>query len=81
MSKIKNNTKKLSAEQFDGLLRELKIRFEKNMSRHKGLEWSQVQARLEANPDKLRSLDEMEISGGEPDVIAYDKKMGEYIFL
>ena len=80
MSKIKNNTKKLSAEQFDGLLRELKIRFEKNMSRHKGLEWSQVQARLESNPDKLRSLDEMEISGGEPDVIGYDKKTGEYIF-
>ena len=80
MSKIKSNPKKLSPEQFDGLLRELKIRFEKNMNRHKGLEWTKVQARLEANPDKLRSLDEMEITGGEPDVIGYDKKTGEYIF-
>jgi hypothetical protein len=58
----------------------LKARFEKNMNRHKGLEWAKVQAKLEANPEKLWSLYEMERTGGEPDVVGYDKKTGEYIF-
>src|SRR5829696_6575658 len=62
------------------LLPVLKARFEKNMSRHKGLEWPKVQARLEANPEKLQSLNEMETSGGEPDVVGHDKKTGEFIF-
>ncbi|KAA5532514.1 DUF4256 domain-containing protein [Taibaiella lutea] len=72
--------KKLSQEQAASLLSELKARFEKNKSRHKGLEWNKVQARLEAHPAKLWSLDEMEITGGEPDVIGYDKKKDEYLF-
>ncbi len=76
---MKSN-KKLSPEQRKELLSVLKARFEKNMSRHKGLEWANVQARLEANPEKLWSLDDMEITGGEPDVVGYDKKTGEYIF-
>jgi Protein of unknown function (DUF4256) len=80
MSKIKNNKKLLSPEQGEELLKVLKARFEKNMKRHKGLEWAKVQATLEAKPEKLWSLDEMEISGGEPDVVGYDKKTGEYIF-
>jgi hypothetical protein len=75
-----NNKKKLSPEEGKELLRILKARFEKNMNRHKGLEWDKVQAKLEANPEKLWSLNEMEISGGEPDVISQDKKTGEYIF-
>ena len=58
----------------------LKARFEKNMNRHKGLEWAKVQAKLEANAKKLSSLNEMERTGGEPDVIGYDKKSGEYVF-
>jgi len=72
--------KKLSSEQHEGLLKTLKARFEKNMNRHKGLEWPKVQAKLEANPEKLRVLEEMEITGGEPDVVSHDKKTGEYIF-
>ena len=77
--------KKLSPEQIDELLRELKARFEKNMNRHKGLEWAKVLTKLEANPDsyrdeKLWSLNEMERTGGEPDVVGYDKKTDEYIF-
>ena len=80
MSKSKNNKNELSPEQRAELLSVLKARFEKNMKRHPGLEWSKVQARLEANTKKLWSLDEMEISGGEPDVIGQDKKTGEYIF-
>ncbi len=72
--------KELSPEQREELLRALKTRFEENMNRHKGLEWAKVQARLEANTEKLWSLDEMEKSGGEPDVVDYDKKTGEYIF-
>jgi hypothetical protein len=72
--------KKLSPQQREELFRTLKTRFEKNMKRHKGLEWAKVQARLEANPEKLSSLDKMEITGGEPDVVGYDKKTGEYIF-
>jgi len=72
--------KKLSSEQHEELLKTLKARFEKNMNRHKGIDWAKVQARLEANPEKLHILDEMEITGGEPDVVDHDKKTGEYIF-
>jgi len=72
--------KESSPEQRDELLRVLKARFEKNMTRHKGLEWAKVQARLKANPKKLWSLNEMERTGGEPDVVGLDKKTGEYIF-
>ena len=72
--------KKLPSSQTDELLKTLKTRFSKNMNRHKGLEWANVQAKLEADPEKLWSLDQMEITGGEPDVVGYDKKTGEYIF-
>jgi hypothetical protein len=72
--------KDMKAEQREGLLRALKARFEKNMNRHKGLEWAKVQAKLEANTEKLWSLNEMERTGGEPDVVGYDKKTREYIF-
>jgi len=78
-----NMTKKkpqLSPAQRQELLNVLKARFEKNMNRHKGLKWDDVQARLEANPEKLLSLNEMESTGGEPDVVGYDKKTGEFIF-
>jgi hypothetical protein len=71
---------KLSAADSEGLLNELKKRFEKNRNLHKGVEWEKVQARLEAHPEKLWSLNEMEITGGEPDVIGHDKKTGEYVF-
>ena len=74
------NKKKLSSEQREELLKELKTRFEKNMTRHQGLEWAKVQAKLEANAEKLWSLHEMERTGGEPDVVGQDKKTGEYIF-
>ena len=74
------NIKELSADHRDELIRVLKTRFEKNMPRHKGLDWAKVQAKLEANADKLWSLDEMEVSGGEPDVIGYDEKTGEFLF-
>src|SRR5215216_1051713 len=72
--------KDMNAKQHEELLRALKVRFEKNMNRHKGLEWAKVQARLEAIAEKLWSLNEMERTGGEPDVVGYDKKTGEYIF-
>jgi len=72
--------KKLSSEQQKELLKTLNARFEKNKNRHKGIEWTKVQAKLEANPGKLYSLNEMEITGGEPDVVGFDKKAGEYIF-
>jgi hypothetical protein len=72
--------KELSPEQREELLRALKARFERNMNRHKGLEWAKVQAKLEANTEKLWSLNEMEGTGGEPDVVGHDKKTGEYIF-
>ncbi len=72
--------KKLSPEQRKELLTALKARFEKNVKRHKGIEWDKVKAKLEANPEKLWSLDDMETTGGEPDVVGYDKKTGEYIF-
>jgi hypothetical protein len=70
----------LSPEQGEELLKTLQVRFEKNMNRHKGLEWSKIQAKLEAHPEKLSSLHAMESTGGEPDVVGYDKKTGEYIF-
>ena len=72
--------KKLSPEQREDLLRTLKARFEKNMNRHKGLKWADVETKLEANTEKLWSLNEMERTGGEPDVVGHDKKTGEYIF-
>ena len=77
---ITSNKKDLPPEQREELLRALKARFEKNMNRHQSLEWSQVQAKLEANAEKLWSLNEMERTGGEPDVVGHDKKTGEYIF-
>ena len=80
MNNINGNKKKLSPEQREELLRALKARFEKNMNRHKGLEWAKVQAKLEANPEKLWSLNEMERTGGEPDIVGHEKKTGEYIF-
>ncbi|MGZ5220306.1 MAG: DUF4256 domain-containing protein [Chitinophagaceae bacterium] len=80
MNNIKTSKKKLPPEQRAELLSTLKARFEKNMNRHKGLEWTKIQAKLEANPDKLWSLDEMESTGGEPDVVGHDKKTDEYIF-
>ena len=80
MNNMKSNKKQLSPKQREELLTALKARFEKNMNRHKGLEWAKVQARLEANPEKLWSLNEMERTGGEPDVVGQDKKTGEYIF-
>ena len=72
--------KKLSLEQRGELFRALKARFEKNMNRHKGLEWAKVQAKLEANTERLWSINEMERTGGEPDVVDHDKKTDEYIF-
>ena len=72
--------KELSPKQHEELLRLLKARFEKNMNRHKGLEFAEVQAKLEANTEKLWSLNEMEKTGGEPDVVGHDKETGEYIF-
>src|SRR4030088_2228874 len=77
---INSNKKDLSPEQREELLRALKARFEQNMNRHKGLEWAKVQRKLEANSEKLWSLNEMERTGGEPDVVGHDKKTGEYIF-
>lgn len=75
-----SNKKELSPDQREDLLRTLKVRFEKNRSYHQGLEWENVQARLETNSDKLCSLHEMERTGGEPDVVGYDDKTDEYIF-
>ena len=72
--------KELSPKQLEELLNTLKARFEKSLNRHKGLEWAKVQAKLEANTKKLWSLSEMERTGGEPDVVGFDKKTGEYIF-
>lgn len=72
--------KKLNADQSKELLKVLRTRFEKNMNRHKGLDWDKVQSKLEKNPEKLWSLEEMEITGGEPDVIGFDKKTNEFIF-
>jgi hypothetical protein len=80
MSNTNSNKKELAPEQREELLRALKARFEKNMNRHKGLEWAKVQAKLEVNTEKLWSLNEMERTGGEPDVVGHDNKTGEYIF-
>jgi hypothetical protein len=80
MPKTESDKKKLSSGQSEELLKTLKARFEKNMSRHKGLDWAKVQTRLKARPDKLWSLGEMEKTGGEPDVVRHDKVTGEYIF-
>lgn len=77
----KNYTKKeLSPQQREELLKALKARFEKNMARHEGLPWARVQAKLEANAEKLSSLHEMEKTGGEPDVVGHDAKTGEFVF-
>lgn len=72
--------KELSQEQNEELLKILKVRFESNMNRHTGIEWSKIQAKLEANAKKLWVLDEMEVTGGEPDVVGFDKDTNEYIF-
>ena len=77
---MKSSKKDLSPKQREELFGALQGRFEKNLNRHKGMEWEKVQARLEANPDKLWSLTEMEKTGGEPDVVSRDKKTGEFIF-
>ena len=77
---MSKNAKKLPQAPATELLKILTTRFEKNMKRHKGLDWGKIQAKLEASPAKLWSLNEMEISGGEPDVVDFDKKSGEYVF-
>jgi Protein of unknown function (DUF4256) len=78
--KMNRNKKDLSLEQREEILGALKARFEKNMNRHKGLEWAKVEVRLETHTEKLQSLYEMERTGGEPDVVGHDKNTGEYIF-
>ena len=80
MHKTKNMKKKLQPKQQQHLLNILKTRFEKNMNRHEGIEWNKIQVKLDKHPEKLWSLNEMEESEGEPDVIAFDKTTGEYIF-
>src|SRR5277367_2361203 len=75
-----SNKKQLSPKQREELLKALKVRFEKNLNRHKGLEWAKVRAKLDANAEKLWSLNEMERTGGEPDVVGQDNKSGEYVF-
>jgi len=80
MNKTNSTKKELSPKQVAELLATLKARFEKNPARHKGLEWAKVKARLETDPGKLWSLNEMESTGGEPDVVGHDKKTGEYVF-
>ncbi|EOQ97777.1 PF14066 family protein [Leptospira wolbachii serovar Codice str. CDC] len=74
------SNKKLSVKQSENLIKELKVRFEKNLVRHKDIEWTKIQKKLESNLEKLWSLNEMERTGGEPDVVGYDIKTGEYIF-
>lgn len=80
MNNTENNKKELSSEQSEELFGILKARFENNMNRHKNLEWAKVQAKLEADPEKLRSVNEMEKTGGEPDVVGFDESTSEYIF-
>jgi hypothetical protein len=80
LKKTNTGKRELSAAQRQELLGILKARFEKNMNRHKGLEWAKIQAKLEGNAEKMWSLNEMERTGGEPDVVGHDKKTGEYIF-
>lgn len=77
---MNSNKKELLPTQREELINVLKARFEKNMNRHEGLKWAKVQTKLEAHAEKLWSLDEMEITGGEPDVVGYDQKTDEYIF-
>jgi hypothetical protein len=79
-TKTMGNKTELTPEQHDALLTALKTRFEKNMNRHEGVEWAEIQARLEAEPEKLWSLNEMETTGGEPDVVGHDPATGEYHF-
>jgi hypothetical protein len=81
MNKINRSNKPLPSEEQDELLRTLKARFGKNQDRRKGMKWSEVEGRLKSNPDKLWSLDQMERTGGEPDIVGQDKKTGEYIFV
>jgi len=80
MNAINSNKKKLSPKQSEELLSALKARFQKNINRHKDVEWAKVRAKLEATSEKMWSLNEMERTGGEPDVVGHDKKTGEYIF-
>lgn len=80
MSKVKSTKKELSKAEREQLLKTLKARFDKNMTRHQGIEWAKVEAKLAAGATKLRSLYEMEETGGEPDVVGQDKKSGEFIF-
>lgn len=80
MNNMNSNTKELLREQLEGLPTALEARFKRNMNRHKSVEWAAVQARLEANTEKLWTLNEMERTGGEPDVVGLDKDTGEYIF-
>src|SRR5258705_5229833 len=80
MNNMKSNKTELSPKQREELLTALKARFEKSRNCHKGLDWAKVQARLETNAEKLWSLNEMERTGGEPDVVGHDKKTGEYVF-
>ncbi|MCL4860861.1 MAG: DUF4256 domain-containing protein [Caldilineaceae bacterium] len=80
MGNMNRNKRELSSEQREALLRGLKARFEKNMNRHEGLEWASVLARLEASPEKLWSLNEMDRTGGEPDVVGHDTEAGQYTF-
>ena len=80
MNQMNSNKKELPPDHREELLSELKARFDENMDRHKGLQWSNVQAKLVANTGKLWSLSEMERTGGEPDVVGFDKKTGEYVF-
>jgi hypothetical protein len=80
MKNINSGKKELLPEQREELITVLKVRFEKNMDRHKGLEWDKIQLKLESNAEKLWTLNEMERTGGEPDVVNYDLKTGEYIF-
>lgn len=77
---MKNNKNKLSVEQSSQLIKTLKNRFEKNINRHKNLEWAKIETKLKANIEKLWALNEMEKTGGEPDIVGYDKKADEYIF-
>lgn len=77
----KTSKKKLTAEQRDELIEILRIRFERNMKRHKGIDWNKVEAKLKSNTEKMRSLSDMEETGGEPDVVGVDKKTGEFIFV
>lgn len=80
MTNKTGHKKELSSEQTEEILKRLKVRFEKNLNRHEGLEWASVHAKLENNPEKLWSLNEMEITDGEPDVVAYDANKDEYTF-